>query len=248
MAARAVWLAYSVPKGELKAKRPQLHRTRDAGAYGLLMGALGSMGYEPGPQVFNFRGTKERGSWIRADDLIILTTRPPLSDHRDRNTKRRIDRSGTDLETRLLAAIEASFLSWCSRSRVTVSIRVRDKLYSMQSRRLADVKFEINRKAWPKLRGYSGQALGYLLYLPKVWVDGPRFLSIFGLGGAETLLWAYLLATRYRGLLTAMLASKREGFAILKFDAPLRDPRSRSNLDLYAGTSSEVCRLSLPPA
>lgn len=90
-----------------------------------------------------------------------------------------------------------------------------------------------------KVRGF-GRTPVFLLHQPNLWADGPNFLGFFGMSGATTLAWAYLLQQRHSDLLL------RPGFHLVELTtAPI--PKRAPDLAWALEWKSEIV-LSVPPA
>ena len=57
--------------------------------------------------------------------------------------------------------------------------------------------------------------------VPALWKGGPRFLGVFGIGGTETLLWSYLLSTKYRTVLGGAVVKRGTSLVIGRFQTAL---------------------------
>lgn len=150
----------------------------------------------------------------------MITTRPPLGEDLHKKT---IDTSGSEAENRLFAQLH-SFFKRCSRSKVEVSETVRKLLKQRKKEKWACAEFEVYagaslKNAPPQNLGYP--TLGYLLSVPAIWKGGPRLLALFGLGGTETLVWAYLLSTKYRTFLERVLSSRKKELLTGQFHVSL---------------------------
>ena len=164
-------------------------------------------------------------SQLNPSDLIVLTTRPALSD-RVRFDKRPLKRSYNTLERRLFRVLEKHF-DFCSRSRIRLAKYLARQLPPDYSTR-ADIGYymfenrqqganeshkAINRstayrKFFRDRDDFRGEAVSnevasrnltalYLVQIREAWSGGPGLLLVFGLGGRETLIWSYLLRTRF---------------------------------------------------
>jgi hypothetical protein len=86
----------------------------------------------------------------------------------------------------------------------------------------------------------------------QAWHGGPALLTVFGMGGTETLVWAYRLATQYRGV----IGSRHVPFLMAEFTEPGRPERPDTmafadhwNVRLLTPYSSETTHASrVPPA
>ena len=207
---------FSYPESQ-KREKLRLHALRDGDAFAELAAALYNQHHHFGELVLNFRHcTKEVTPLLGPSDLLVLTTRPPLND--DELDRRYIARSGTELEKAILDAVKFYF-SVCRRSYVKLSPDMATKLkypnrgeieFSMyaggyykryrapytHSRKLHRWEIPVNART----------TAGFVI-LTRLWDGGPNLLNVFGLDGASTLIWCYLLRTVYPELL--VLESER---------------------------------------
>ena len=218
---RLVWFAFRVPKSELRAKSFKLQHTRDAGAFALIAGALGHLHHRIGPTIFNFpRSPRALPDWLRRGDLVVMTTRPPLNP--DADGKKRIDISGSDLETEIFGRLR-TVIAHCSRKHVEVSDAVKERLGGKRRNWMA-VDFEVNAGGgvkYAKPRPTSYTTLGYLVFCPSLRNGSPKFIAMWGAGGTETYVLCYLLSTRLRSVWEKVLASRRTYVLMCEFDVAL---------------------------
>ena len=102
-------------------------KIRDGAAFSELSAPLAKLGYEYGNILFNspFNPKKDKKlgpehfKFIKPNDLIVLTTRPPLDD-RKHGDKKHLDESYTHLEEQVFAEFR-KFLAICARSHVQLA-------------------------------------------------------------------------------------------------------------------------------
>ena len=199
--------AYSTPLryGE----EPNLSKIRDGAAFGELTAPLTKLGYENGHIVFNapFNPRKKAGlgrenfNFIKPDDLIVLTTRPPLDD-KEHGDKKLVLPSGTHLEKQIFDECR-KFLAVCARSHVKLTETVGAKT------KRAELVFHQHKGA--RLKNYRGLkdfrskdvpknsdiSIGFFLRVKAIPEYGCGLLASFGMGGRETLIWNRIVRTRY---------------------------------------------------
>jgi hypothetical protein len=198
---------------ETKAGRGlRLHQLRDGDAFIELAAVLHEYGHEYGKLILNFPApsaaptTPVDTSFLTASDLLVLTTRPPLHDA-VRQLKHPIRRSHTSLEDCVLTAF-AAYFEVCARDQVKLAGPLAARLAADVADRSV-IEFTMKSSArYSRLRKYAdferwqkappARTSAYLIYTPPLWKDGPPLLATFGIGGPESLLWAYLLRTRFR--------------------------------------------------
>jgi hypothetical protein len=132
------------------------------------------------------------------EDVLIMTTRPPLDDERQQDRKR-VRRSYTDLEEAIFSSLRQCF-AVCARSHVKLSEQMAKHLKDAD-KQMADMAFHHNKDA----RLHSYKALGalrpvrvsedkhvtvaFFVHLPATERYGCKLIASFGLGGIETLIW-----------------------------------------------------------
>ena len=203
---------FSYPESQ-KREKPRLHALRDGDAFAELAAALFEQHYHFGELVLNFpHGAKELTPLLGPSDLLVLTTRPPLND--DEFDRKYIARSGTELEKAILDAV-GFYFSVCRRSYVKLSQEMAAKLkyanrgeiefsmyagdYYKRYRAPYTCSRELHRWQVPA----NARTTAGFVILTRLWNGGPNLLNVFGLDGASTLIWCYLLRTVYPELLTS---------------------------------------------
>jgi len=211
------------------------HQLRDGDAALFLAPVLEAQGYSYGGPIFNYPHPQqppttlvpvdESALGLRSDDLLLLTTRPPLDDVDD-GLKARVLRSYTTLEDKIFKYALRPHLSHCSRSQVIVAEEHARTWSAVANRR--NLVFRLYRRgrkqadptksdlgaciekylphgstAWKKPERGSSVSAAFMVYEPHAWEGGPGLLAAFGMGGTETLVWAYFLRTRFSHLVGA---------------------------------------------
>lgn len=187
------------------------HQLRDGDAFAQLSEVMHSKGYQYGGLVLNYPADdppKIRQidtSFLRSSDILVLTTRPPLHDTElDRNP---VLRSYTSLEVDIVNLLEQHF-DVCSRSIVKLNKSLAFKLPKQFANR-ADIQFTHYRGASYKSlkrhgakhredRKYPNLTSLYFIFTREIWQNGPRVLCAFGVSGTDSLIWSYLLRTKFR--------------------------------------------------
>jgi hypothetical protein len=199
--------AYSMPLRTGEVAKPS--KIRDGAAFSELSAPLAKLGYEYGNILFNspFDPKKDKKlgpehfKFIKPNDLIVLTTRPPLDD-RKHGDKKHLDESYTHLEEQVFAEFR-KYLAICARSHVQIAPAVGAKFekadlifYQHKSARLKSFKRldEFRNKKTPE---DSENAIGFFLRTPSIPVYGCGLLACFGMGGWETLIWNRIVRTRF---------------------------------------------------
>lgn len=204
------------------------HMLRDGHAFTQLMEALHDRGYRYGDLIINSRhagpGAYDSYSFT-PDDLIVVTTRPPLSDLDER---RKIPRTGTSLEERLLALM-SQFVSRCTIDHVRLQSQVSDCFVKPEFKARSDLVFWTTSDARHTRSAYRVPAnkgtphtVAYLLYIEsEAWPGGPGVLWSFAQGGPYTLVWNYWLRTRRE--LTGLVRDSGSRFVIadIEVDPPV---------------------------
>lgn len=199
--------AYSTPvrPGE----EPKPSRIRDGAAFGELVAPLGRLNYEYGHIIFNppFDAAKdvklghEHFAFVEPEDLLVLTTRPPLDDSRH-GDKKHVQESGSHLEEQLFAECR-KYLEVCARSHVRLTAAVAKDFER------ADLVFHQHKGA--RLKSYArlgafrnilvpkdvNVTIGFFLRTKSIPVYGCGLLACFGMGGWETLIMNRIVRTRF---------------------------------------------------
>ena len=199
--------AYAMPLryGE----EPNISKIRDGAAFSEVTAPLTKLGYEYGHIIFNppFDPRKnadlgkEHFHFIKSDDLIVLTTRPPLDDPRH-GDKKLVRQSGTHLEKQIFEECR-KFLAICARSHVQLTKTVGGNI------KRADLVFHQHKSA--RLKNYKGLdefrfnnvskksdiAIGFFLRTKSMPEYGCGLLASFGMGGRETLIWNRIVRTQF---------------------------------------------------
>jgi len=199
---------------------PRIHEIRDGDAFVELSAAL-SEKYEYHGLIMNYPAPDaEVGkSELTATDLLVLTTRPPLDDDSEVHRKA-INRSSTKLESSVLDETLCNYFDCCSRAHVMVNEKFADFMtfpdrseiefhvfqdtehggHKSRYKRYRDVHAckgtEAHRWHDPKEQNLTA---AYMI-LTRI-KDGPMLLNAFGMGGQTTLIWCYLLRTKFAYLL-----------------------------------------------
>ena len=189
----------------------RIHQLRDADAFVELSQVLYASGYEFGGLLLNRPAggsTKAHPvdvSALTSSDLLVLNTRPPLDD-KEEEDKKFVQSSDSSLEEIVFGALRHYF-DKCARSRVRLSQPVARQLPDLYKQR-ADITFrEYTDGSYLKYRGHSNRywqkpnlpnlSAFYLVQTPAIWQGGPGLLAAFAMSGTETLIWNYLLRTRF---------------------------------------------------
>ncbi len=197
-----VWFTYST--------KPRLHHQRDLGIFIQLLPILNKVGYQYEDTIFNYpnRSFAQADSKMRfsKDDLIVITTRPPIDDE-DQVERRRIYKSGHFHESNFLDVLHENCFRVSARSHMKLRRRIAIHLKPEHEDR-ADIHFKLNkspinpsanylttqaylRNALP--RPFKGaRSAAYVIYLKSIG-NCPAFLNVFGVGGQEGLSFSYIL-------------------------------------------------------
>jgi len=214
--------AYSMPVRTGEVAKPS--KIRDGAAFSELSAPLTKLGYEYGNVLFNspFDPKKDKKlghehfKFITPNDLVVLTTRPPLDD-KNHGDKKYLAQSHTHLEDQVFIEFRKYF-EVCARSHVKLTSAVGTNVdkahlefYQHHSARL---------KSFMRLGEFRGKktpedseiAIGYFLRTSSIPVYGCGLVACFGMGGWETLIWNRIVRTRYPEWLNAPL------FVMAQFD------------------------------
>jgi hypothetical protein len=211
------------------------HQTRDAEAALLLLPVLLRLGFRYAGPILNYppkhqaAGTRMpmAPSFLQPGDLVWTVTRPPWHDRLD-GVRDRVDRSYTELEDELIAVIGRHF-SHCSRSRVSVAdvharafpevARMSNVQFRQKGGAAVDAFLMYDGSRWQRAGADCRTSLAYLIFEERAWENGPGFLASFGMCATDTLVWNYLLATKYPELVATV------PFVMAQITAPKRPAR-----------------------
>jgi hypothetical protein len=207
-------------------ENPRLHHQRDLSVLIQLLPKLNSVGYEFKDTILNYplKSVKKEESKIifTAEDLIVVTTRPPLTDEskkeKDESRKDKCEADNKKKERTIYRTghyLEDYFLSVVGKYCFRVSSRSHMKLHSEMARSLkagygdrADIVFKTNRSAknqssdYRILTDYINNAkpqqfnknisAAFIIFL-KGGNNMPSMLNIFAIGGQEALIFSLML-------------------------------------------------------
>jgi len=202
---------FSYPEPQ-KQEKLRLHALRDGDAFAELAAALYEQDDKYGELILNFPLSHDNLAHptLGPSDLLVLTTRPPLND--DAFDRRYIKRSGSELEKSILRAVGLYF-SVCRRSYLKLS---EDMAAELKYPNRGEIQFTMYAGAYYKRyrtpytrsreqhrweRPPKSSMTAAFVLLTRLWDRGPNFLNAFGMDGASTLIWCYLLRTVYPDLL-----------------------------------------------
>jgi len=189
-------------------------KIRDGAAFGELTAQLPELNYGYGELIFNppFRRGKDRRlgkeyfSFIKRDDLIVLTTRPPMHD-KEQGDKKGMPQSRTHLERMIFRACRKYFRV-CARSHVVLTRAVAKR------NKKADLSFHQHKSARLKSHCALGALratyvprnthtmIAFLLRTKSIPEYGCGLLVSFGMGGWETLIWNRIVRKQFPQWLT----------------------------------------------
>jgi hypothetical protein len=183
-------------------------KIRDGAAFSELSAPLAKLGYEYGNILFNspFDPKKDKKlgpehfKFIKPDDLMVLTTRPPLDD-RKHGDKKHLDEATRIWRNRFSQNFGniSPFVRvpMCNlRQRWEQSLK-RDLIFLPAQERPAEILQAAARISQQKDPEDSEIAIGFFLRTPSIPVYGCGLLACFGMGGWETLIWNRIVRTRF---------------------------------------------------
>jgi len=208
---RCFRFAYHMPVRRGRQMYPFQMRDGDAALF--LSHALAERGFRFHGPLFNFPAAGPDPvpvdeSFFRETDLILLSTRPPIDDCSVEG-RPRMSRSFTTLEDKLFQTV-TQWLARCARTEILLTddaARVSPEIAARQSmifHRNCDARYQsYGSPVTGEWRHFKTTPLTatFLLYAEHAWPGGPALLTAFGMGGTDTLVWCYLLATRFANLL-----------------------------------------------
>lgn len=185
-------------------KGPLPFKTRDGAAFAEIHAALNDIGWKYGSLIYNCRldddSSLQPGSCgLGPEDVIVLTTRPPLHDLHDKRSMRRSD---TCLEKGIFAEF-GGFLEECTRSYVSLAGTFaspvgKTRYYFHQNKDARLIRFN-GPRGMGDIEVPKGEyrSIAFFLHKRRIAEYGCGLLACWGMGGIETLIWAHLLRTRF---------------------------------------------------
>lgn len=234
-----VWFPFHAPieYEQGKPRRPQLFKTRDGSASVELAPVLARAGYAYAGQYINPpcrlvgrnrppRQKRKAGedAWLADTGLILLTIRPPIDNEAPEDRGRHsIPRSYSWLEDAVVDRLRDCFFFSCSRDAVQLATRVREHVDPA----LRHLRFKQNAVAGSWLKDRADRpidprsTIGFVAYIPRDEAGGmPAILTVFGMGGNDTLRVAHLLGVRAPALLGRVLASPGPRLVLFRLTPP----------------------------
>jgi hypothetical protein len=217
-----------------------LHMLRDSTACLYLFELLkrkydfGGILYNMPPKLYKKQKPKaSQLSNLSHNDLILHTTRPAMNDEK-KNDKRWLFKSGLELENIIFQNMRKFFL-YCNRQYIILSKEIKyDGPYRAIKFNLktdsyiacnanVEDQLSLERISQKKNTSKSNKTVGYIVYIPKLIdedaneIDTPGFLSVFSLNGTMTLVWSYLVLTRYSERINEIISSKKPRIILAEF-------------------------------
>lgn len=215
--------------------RGDFHRFRDPYVLLNLGSVLRSAGFEYGtivanvPQDMQTKGCKQLDfaePSLGDTDLLVLPTRSPLSESDPETRPRRsgVRRSRLALEDDVFAGLRSVF-GFLDRERAILANGLANRAGPF-----GEVQFHQNAR-----NGHTGGSVlrfgdgtepqvatgvGYVATIPWLESNPCRLLTVFGMGGFETLVLSYILRDRLSTLMIDMLDSKTPRVAVVTFVIP----------------------------
>jgi hypothetical protein len=229
---RVLQVAYSTPSdGD---EIPRLHHMRDGAATLELMAALAGHGYAYETSLHFYPNTprrQEKFTFLRPDDLLLLTTRPPLEmrlHHGAIPFVRGLKHSRNGLEIAIFEAL-APFFTFVGRNAIELSPHAAGWLKA-GAEPYGVLEFTRNNHALIEQHGVCGMNLAYLIHvnhrlrnsagyfikLRKIRRYPCGLVCSFAPGGVENLLFARLVRRRH----AHWLAPDWQGFGFIRFFVP----------------------------
>ena len=188
---------------------PKIFQVRDGAAFHELAAVLSQNGHQYGTLIHNYpfhAAGQAEFDFLKPDDILLVTTRPPLSDVRAEN-RRYVLESGSFLEKAIFEELRKYF-SLLSRAEVCLSDHAASFLKE-EDRDKADMEFYQHGSArihrhrqghefrYKELPGGSNITACYFLHLGRMKNCPCRLIVSFGMGGYENLIWNRLVRLRH---------------------------------------------------
>ncbi|MGD9968153.1 MAG: hypothetical protein AB7T59_16660 [Hyphomonadaceae bacterium] len=162
--------------------------------------------------------------FVTAHDVLLQTTRPPMHDRVDESRKR-IQQSYTDLESRMFDVWE-DYMAWTSRGRVLLHERLHRSLQPPHDSKRQMAFRQTQGAPYLDLGDWTGAPLKrtdesterrtavFLLRKNEAWPGGPGLIAAFGMDGTATAVWCYRLGRDLSHLL------QNTGFVLAEMTNP----------------------------
>ena len=189
---------------------------------------------------------------LSKNDLILFTTRPAMNDDRH-NDKRWLFKSSLALENIVLQNMK-KFFHYCNRQYIILSQEIKyDGLYraiKFNFRTDANIACKANvedllslEKIYKKDKSSkSNKTVGYIVYIPELVnknhkeIGSPGILSVFSLNGTMTLVWSYLVLTKYSHLIDEIISSRKPRIILAEFRSEISNDVIPHDLSFVAGS------------
>lgn len=201
--------------------QPRLHHSRDGAAFNEITDPLYSRGFQYGTFIHNYphhRQPADAFTFLKARDLVVCTTRPPLDDLRPDPTRkqsdekdwRRIDRSEDHLEQAIFDDLRPFFQRL---SRYTVNLTpeiashlpptfermVRIHFHSKGKGTIASTYVPVGgRDHSHKTSKDDFNSVGFFIHLKQITGYPCGLIASFSMGGYENLLWNRIVRLRFQ--------------------------------------------------
>jgi hypothetical protein len=195
--------------------QPPLHLLRDADAFTELAAVLFAQPYEYGGPLISYQHRSIDLGELTPDDLIVLTTRPPLDDDRTdvHKASKRVD---SPLEQKVIFDGLRPYFEVCARSLVILERSLATRLRPGYENR-AWVSYRVHGES-AVYKGLKSDAndlrraqppppddhtAAFFVRTPPLGGSLPSLLAAFAMSGTDELIWARILRTRYASMLTS---------------------------------------------
>jgi len=186
------------------------------------------------------------------NDLILHTTRPAMNDDKE-NDRRWLFKSGSKLEKTILKNMKI-FFRYCNRQYIILSKEIKyDGPYrAIKFNLKIDAYIACKANVYDQLRlekiskknkaSRINKTVGYIVYIPKLINDdskeigSPGVLSVFGLNGAMTHIWSYLVLTKHANLINEIISSKKPRLILAEFKLKIPNDIIPSDLSFVASS------------
>jgi hypothetical protein len=131
-------------------------------------------------------------------DLLLLTTRPPI--HDEPGDKHPLVKSGSDVEAEMLRSLERQCFATCKRTCIALREHLKGAMQPGFEKRFRSRFYStgaeaphVERERGSKKAVRGSTSAGYLVHVP-LGNGRPGVLAVFGMSGTMTLIWAYRLS------------------------------------------------------
>jgi hypothetical protein len=189
-----------------------MHALRDPEAALYIGDVLQERGFRYGGLIPDRRDMPLDLRLFRSDDLILLTTRPPLHDIED-GSRKSVEEGFTVLESTIFRNVFGRWFKRYSRTEIQLTdaaIRAAPGIRTRQEMMIRPLDPPVvhayaslvdGRMVWRRFSRAEAPSVAFVVYSEHAWGDGPAVLAVWSVAGTPTLVWSAKIAADHRDLL-----------------------------------------------